>query len=79
MSELMSQADVAAYLGLSLRSMRMLGPDVLPKYKIGPRGGRVMYKRSDVEAYVEASRQPIPAKVVRRMIGRIDGKPARHV
>jgi hypothetical protein len=79
MSALLTLADAAAYLGLSMRSMRMIGPDRLPKYKVGPRGGKVMYLREDVEAYLASCKQPVPPKIVRRMVGRPDGKPFRHI
>ena len=79
MEPLMSQAEAAAVLGLALRSMRAIPAEKLPRYKIGPRGGCVKYRRIDLEAYIEASREAVPGKVVRHRVGRPDGKPLRHV
>jgi hypothetical protein len=76
---MITQAEAAAVLGLALRTMRAIPADKLPRYKVGPRGGLVRYRRADLEAYILASREAVPGKIVRRRVGRPDGKPLRHV
>ena len=73
----------AEFLCLKPRTVRAMAGKDFPVYPIGPAGGRLRFKVSELRAYVESRRQldrRVPAEEYRtRLAGRDDGRPAQFI
>lgn len=71
--------EAADVLRISVHSLRKVSPSELPRFRVGPHGGSLKYRREDIDAYVESRREGEVPKVARRRTGRLDGKPLQHL
>jgi excisionase family DNA binding protein len=74
----------AKYLGLSERTVRdMASAGTIPCYRIGPNGGRLKFRESELDAYVNGCRvqtaQSTTRQTRRYSLMRPDGKPLQHI
>lgn len=79
MTTLLTLQEAADILRISTDSMRRVSAGELPRFRVGPHGGRLKYRREDIDAYIESRREGEVPKIVRRRTGRIDGKPLQHL
>lgn len=79
MGNLLTLAEAAAILRISTDLTRRIPVGELPRYRVGPHGGRLKYRREDIDAYIESRREGEVPKPVRRRTGRLDGKPLQHL
>lgn len=81
MTDLLSVAQAADRLAISTTSVRQIPIAELPRYRVGPRGGRIRFRAADVEHYLQSrlERPAGPVRVASVVRGRLDGLPAQHV
>lgn len=79
MGNLLTLKEAADVLRISADSLRRVSPSELPRFRVGPHGGRLKYRREDIDAYIESRREGEVPKPVRRRTGRLDGKPLQHL
>lgn len=79
MTTLLTLQEAADILRISTDSVRRISANELHRYRVGPHGGRLKYRREDIDAYIESRREGEVPKIVRRRTGRVDGKPLQHL
>lgn len=79
MGNLLTLQEAADILRISEDSVRRISANELARFRVGPHGGRLKYRREDIDAYIESRREGEVPKAVRRRTGRPDGKPLQHL
>lgn len=57
MTTLLTLQEAADILRISTDSMRRVSAGELPRFRVGPHGGRLKYRREDIDAYIESRRE----------------------
>lgn len=79
MGDLLTLNEAAGILRISPHSVRRISATELPRFRVGPHGGALKYRREDIDAFIESRREGDVPKIVRRRLGRPDGKPFQHL